>query len=192
MQPLSRAVGLLCIALLLPGVAGAETNPYFATSTVTAGVGATLPTGGFARSSHRAGPAVTAEYEFALYRFLAITLGVENFFPETNGAFRFDGAEVRERFTLMPLSLRGILPLAAGGAELFIGSGAARRWTTDPTFGGPFSKKVLWHNNGGFRIALDSDRRFHIGPTVRMYRELGRPHQVWLSVTGQLSYRFGR
>jgi hypothetical protein len=39
---------------------------------------------------------------------------------------------------------------------------------------------------------IDRAKHFFIGATMRYYRDLGRPTPEWVSVTGDVGYRFGR
>jgi hypothetical protein len=160
---------------------------------VAVGAGAAFAAGGELTGAYHRGPSVTGEYEFGLHRFLAATVGVENYLLNVDQCTRFGCTQARERFTFMPFGLRGILPLAGGRTELFVGTGGARLWSTNYTFGSSFNaNKILWQANGGFRVALDRARHFRLGPVFRLSRDLGRPTQQWLSITGELSYRFGR
>ena len=170
----------------------AAADLQFGTSTLTLGAGAAFPVGGELTSSFNRGASFAGEYEFGLHRFLAATIGVENYVLSSVNCDPRGCSTARERFTLMPFGLRGIIPIAGGRGELFAGTGGARLWSNS-FLGGPFQQdNILWQFNGGFRIGLDRARHFRAGPTVRLNRDLGRPTQEWLSLTADFSYRFGR
>jgi hypothetical protein len=183
---------LLVAAVVLAGLPLAAIDPKFGVSTITVGAGGAFPAGGELTGSYHAGPSFAGEYELGLHRFLAATIGVENYFLNVDQCSRFGCPATRERFALMPFGLRGVLPLAGGRGELFAGTGGARLWTADSLFGGPFQRDtILWHLNAGLRFALDRGGHFRLGPTVRLNRDLGRPTQEWMSLTAEFSYRFG-
>ena len=116
----------------------AAADSQLGSSTVAVGAGAAFAAGGELTGGYHRGPSITGEYEFGLHRFLAATIGVENLLMNVDQCSRSGCTPVRERFTLMPFGLRGILPIAGGRAELFAGTGGARLWSTDDRFGGPF------------------------------------------------------
>jgi hypothetical protein len=148
---------------------------------------------GYRTDAFHNGPSFSGEYEFGLHRFVAANIGVENFLLNFDTFSRFGTSTSRERVTLMPFGLRGIVPVAAGRVELFTGTGGAVLWSSEYNLAAGFeADKLLWHLNGGARIAIDRAKHFRVGPTVRLYRDLGRPTQQWVSVTADFSYRFGR
>ena len=165
-------------------------NLQFGSSTFTAGVGGVFPqSGAYTVAPFHDGPTFSGEYEFGLHKFLAADIGVENFLPNYDTGSRLGGAVSRERVTLLSFGLRGVLPLG-GRAELFAGTGGAKRGSSNDF--NPYGNSLLWQLNGGVRLALDRAKHWRVGPTVRLYRDLGRPTEEWLSVTGEVGYRFGR
>jgi hypothetical protein len=164
---------------------------HFAASTLVAGFGGAFPASGYRTFAFHNGPSLSAEYEFGVHRFAAATIGVENFLLPFDNTSKFGTSITRERVTLMPFGLRGIVPVANGRVELFAGTGGAVLWSSEYNLAHPFQgDKLLWHLNGGARIAIDRAKHFRIGPTVRHYRDLGRPTQQWVSATADFSYRF--
>jgi hypothetical protein len=186
----------LLLAVLISILPLAAQDLRFGTSTATVGVGLVTRAGGdVAANAFNAGPSFTGEYEFGLDRYLSATIGVENDLPVNNfyNCGRLGCSATRERFTFLPFGMRGTLPLGSDRAEIFGGAGGARVWTDDPELGGFecfHCARVLAQINGGVRFRVGRQHRFYLWPVVRMSRDLGRPTQVWLSVTGNLSYRF--
>ena len=167
-------------------------DTQFGSSTFTVGVGGAFPVSGYRTSGFHNGPSFVGDYEFGLHRFVAANIGVENFSLPYDVNSKFGMSTNRERVTLMPFGLRGIIPLADDHIELFAGTGAAVLWSSEYNLGHPFQRNnILWQLNSGARIAIDRSKHFRMGPTVRYYRDLGRPTQQWVSVTGELSFRFG-
>jgi hypothetical protein len=178
---------------ILTSLSALAADLHFASSTVVAGVGGAFPAGGYRTSEFHNGPLLAGEYEFGVHRFVAATIGVENFLLPFDNTSKFGTSTTRERVTLMPFGLRGIVPVASGRVELFAGTGGAALWSSEYNLGHPFQgNNLLWHLNGGARIALDRAKHVRMGPTVRYYRDLGRPTQQWLSITADFSYRFGQ
>jgi hypothetical protein len=187
-----RFMRSLCL-LMLTASNMVAADPQFGTSSVSLGADVAVPAGGYRTTAFHTGPAFAGEYEFRLHKFVGATIGAENYLLSVDQFGKFPLPATRERVTLMPFGLRGIVPFGDGRGELFAGTGGAALWTSDYTLGSSFERdKVLWHLNGGFRISLDRRQRFHVGPTVRHYRDLGRPTEQWVSLTAEFSYRFGR
>ncbi len=167
-------------------------DTQFGSSTLTLGVGGAFPASGYRTNAFHNGPSFASDYEFGLHRFVAANIGVENFVLPFDVNSKFGISTTRERVTLMPFGLRGIIPLANDRVELLAGTGGAVLWSSEYNLDHPFQRhNILWQLNSGARIAIDRSKHFRIGPTVRYYRDLGRPTQQWISVTGELSFRFG-
>jgi hypothetical protein len=163
----------------------------FGSSTLTVGVGGAFPASGYLTFPFHNGLSVAGEYELRLHKFVAADVGVDNFVLNADNFTRTGSVQTLERITLLPFGLRGILPLADGRTELFLGTGGAYLWSTDYDLRS-FGEGLLWQLNGGARVAIDRSRHFHVGASARYYRDLGRPTQQWVSLTGDFSYRFGR
>ncbi|HXJ37998.1 MAG TPA: hypothetical protein VNH18_01900 [Bryobacteraceae bacterium] len=158
-------------------------------STLILGAGGAFPASGYRTGPFHDGASLNAEYELGLHRYVAATLGLDNFVLNLDNVSRLSVTQTRERVTLLPFGLRAIAPLAGGRAELFAGTGAAYLWSSAydlQNLGGGF----LWQLNGGARVALDRAKHWRIGTTARFYRDLGRPTQQWVSLSGDVSYRF--
>jgi hypothetical protein len=168
-------------------------DPQLGSSTFVAGVGGAFPVAGYSTSAFHNGPSFVGEYELGFHKYVAATFGAENYLLPFDNYSRYDTYSTRERVTLMPFGLRGILPIADGRAELFAGTGGAYLWTSQYYLRRSFDgSNFLWHLNGGAGIALDRAKHFRLGPTVRYYRDPGRPTQQWLSLSADFSYRSGR
>lgn len=168
-------------------------DPQLGSSTFIAGVGGAFPVAGSGTSAFHNGPSFAGEYELGLHKYVAATFGVENYLLPFDNYSRWGSTSTRERVTLMPFGLRGVVPVAGGRAELFAGVGGAQLWSSEYNLGQPYyGSNFLFHLNGGARIALDRAQHFRLGPTVRYYRDVGRPTQQWLSLSADFSYRFGR
>lgn len=166
-------------------------DPHFGTSTITIGAGAAFPGSGYRAFRFQTGAAFTVEYEFRLHKYFAATIGMENDVHTAKNFGREPQPDSRERITRFPLGLRAILPISEGRLELFAGSGGAPYNTSDYELSNTFLKNaLLWHVNGGFRVALDNKHRFFVGPTVRHYRDVGRPTEQWTSLTAEFGFRF--
>jgi hypothetical protein len=161
-------------------------------NTVTIGAGGGFPAGGYRTDGFADSAAFSASYEFRLFKYLAPEAGVVNTIPNVEYGSKFGPYTIRERVTLLSLGVRGILPLRQGRIELFAGVGTAHIWSSDPelTVEGYQSPTWLLQVNGGGRLAIDHRHRFWIGPTVRLSRDGGRPTEEWVSLTGDLGFRF--
>lgn len=169
----------------------AAADPQFGTSTITIGAGTAIPGSGYRAFRFQTGAAFTVEYEFRLHKFFAATIGMESDVHTAKNYGREPQPDSRERITRFPFGLRTILPIASGRLELFAGTGGAPYTTSDYQLSNTYQKNtVLWHVNGGFRAALDAKQRFFLGPTVRHYRDVGRPTEQWTSLTAEFGFRF--
>lgn len=167
-------------------------DPHLSSSTLTAGAGVGLPVSGYRTNAFHTGPSFVGEYEFGLHKYIAATVGVDNLVLPFDNYSRFETFTTHERVTLMPFGLRATVPLAVGRAELFAGAGAAYLWSSAYDLNNVYNaSNFLFQLNGGARFALDNAKHFRLGPTVRFYRDLGRPTQQWLSISADLSYLVG-
>ena len=160
------------------------------------------------------GPAVGGRYEYRLWKHFALETGVDTLLPETHTAFVIPvissgqtlvGAgpgcttciilpvAQRTRVTIAPFGARGILPLANGRLELFLGAGGAYAWHADY---GRLINALLAQGSLGGRFALDQKRHYWVGSSVRLYTtgysNYGANRQTWLSWTADIGFRFGR
>lgn len=164
-------------------------SPTFS-STVTAGAGGGFPVAGYQALDYDNAPTFSGNYEFRLLRHLSAEVGIENMLPKQVSFSPHGSYTTRERLTLLPFGLRGVAALAGQRVELFAGTGGARLWRTEQ--GNSYNATTMfWQVNAGGRVALDHGRRFWVGTTIRFYRDLGRPTQQWLSLTGDFGFRLG-
>jgi hypothetical protein len=159
-------------------------------NTVTIGVGGGFPSGGWRTDGVSGGAAFSASYEFRLFKYLAPEVGVVNTIPNVNYGGEFGPDISRERITLLSFGVRGVVPLRQGRVELFGGVGSGHLWSSDYVLVEFQAPTWLFQVNGGGRIAIDHRHRFWIGPTVRFSRDGGRPTEEWVSLTGDLGFRF--
>src|ERR1017187_7017636 len=92
---------------ILTSLSVLATDLHFASSTVVAGVGGAFPAGGYRTSEVHNGSLLAGEYEFAVHRFVAATIGVENFLLPFDNTSKFGTSSALERVPLMPSGLRG-------------------------------------------------------------------------------------
>ncbi|HEX4808860.1 MAG TPA: hypothetical protein VH325_08020 [Bryobacteraceae bacterium] len=173
-------------------------NPALS-GTVTLGIGGNIVAGGsIAQAVYSNAPTFRGEFELGLPRFLALDLGIESALPEFSHyctGVDYCSGKTRETATFLPFGVRIVPSLDNGRLEPFVGFGGAyvrHSDQNDPccSFTGPNS--WLWQANGGVRYALDHNRRFWIGTTVRYYRDgFHASQQQYISWTGDFSYRFG-
>jgi hypothetical protein len=160
-------------------------------STLTAGFGGAFPVSGYRTSPFHAGLAFTADYEIGLHRYLAANVGLDNYLLNFDNYTRGGIFNTRERVTLLPFGVRGIVPLSRR-ADFFVGTGAAYLWSTAPDLSLYGGEGFLWQVNGGVRVKLGTSERWRVGATVHFYRDLGRPTQQWTSLTAEFGYHFGK
>jgi hypothetical protein len=160
-------------------------------STVSIGAGGGIPAGGYLTDPFSSGPAFAATYEFRAFRCFAPSIGVANFLPNYMNYDEYATTKTRERVTLLSLGFRSVLPLAHGRVELFAGPSATHIGSSvyELTQAYP-SPPWLFEVDGGGRMAIDRHRHFWIGPTARFTRDIGRPTEEWVSLTGDVGFRF--
>jgi len=160
-------------------------------NTVGIGAGGGFPSGGYLTDGFYNAPAFSASYEYRVFRFLAPEVAVVNMLPNLLNGSEFGNYITRERVTLLTLGLRVVAPLVHHRVELFAGAGAAHVSSSYYELnGGLFSPDWLLQLDGGGRAALGRRHRFWIGPTLRFYRDGGRPTEEWVSLTADFGFRF--
>ena len=127
-----------------------------------------------------------------MFRFLAPEVAVVNVLPNYLNGSEYASYTTRERVTLITLGLRAVLPLVHDRVELYAGGGAAHVSSSSYQLNGSLFVTPTWllQIEGGGRAALGRSHRFWIGPTVRFYRDGGRPTEEWVSLTGDFGFRF--
>jgi len=201
----------MCMLLLSVAVTSVLGQDSSRSSTVTLGVGGSG--GGYG------GPAFTGRYEYRFFKYLAGEAGVDTTLPSvfsyqyvpifsissgtfpttiyssTQTGYTYFPFQNRDRVTMLPFGIKGILPLANGRVELFLGAGGAYVWSSRR-----FSAVSAWREQTsiGGRVALDRHRRFWVGTTWRFYGDLGNlsnryvTDYNWYTGTADVGFRFGR
>jgi hypothetical protein len=81
------------------------------------------------------------------------------------------------------------VPLRNDRIETHVGFGGAHSLFK------PKVEEQVWlvYGQVGANYAIDADRRYRVGMSVRWYRDpIGRPVQQWIAVGGEISYSWGR
>ena len=153
-------------------------------------VGATgiFPVNGYIANEYSAGPGWRPGYELRLLKPLGAEVGWTESWPLGTSCDRFGCTYPRETLKLLDYGLRGHILLGGGRVDLSVGAGGGYVWHPEDAF---YKNGALFQYSGKAAIALDHRGRFRISFTVRLYRDLGRPTQQWLSTTGSFIYGFG-
>lgn len=193
----------VCCVQTLPG------QEAIHTSTVTLSAGGQVYS--YNHFDEHGGPAFNGRYEFRLWKYLALEAGVDTLLPElhfivpvpviSNGVVLASNCPTcvsvleseRTRLTILPFGAKGILPIANGRAELFLGLGGAYGWNA--FYYHDFANALLAQASLGGRFALDRKRRYWLGTSARGYStgysNYGPNRQTWLSWTVDFGLRFG-
>jgi len=160
------------------------------------------------------GPVVSGRYEFRLWKYFALETGADMLFPTAHSlqvlpvitpgetlvtigpgctACVYVPISQRREVTMLPFGGKGILPLANGRVELFLGAGGAYAWHSDF---GQYLNSLLAQGSLGGRFALDRKHRYWLGTSARGYTtgrsNYGSNRQSWISWTADFGIRFGR
>jgi len=149
------------------------------------------PLSGYKADDHHTGPAFRIGYEIRLKRYISGEVGWTGAWPTRTEFGRDFDIIVRDSFKLVDFGLRGVMPIAGNRAEVSAGVGGGYIWQRR----GPsesFLNDSLLQFSGRVTAPVGARHRFRTGITVRVWRDLGRSTQQWLSATGDLTYRFGR
>ncbi len=161
------------------------------------------------------GPAFNGNYEYRFFQYLAGEAGFDIMLPSsfsfqyvpiysfsnnpsplnyaTQTGFTYLPSQDRNRVTMLPFGVKGILPLFTGRAELFLGLGGAYAWNARRYAGSSWLEQASL----GGRIALDRQRRFWVGTTWRFFADLGNTNDRhvtgynWFTGTADFTFRFG-
>jgi hypothetical protein len=155
------------------------------------GAGALLPLSGFKAEEYTAALDLRVGYQLRLRKYLGAEMGWTGAWPSRTDFGRDFDQLVRDRLQLVDYGVRGIVPVARDRAELSAGVGGGYIWY-DRGSSNSFLNGSLLQYSGRVAAPLNSRRRIWIGMTFRVWRDLGRPTQQWLSTTGDVTYRFGR
>ena len=177
------------------------------TSTITLSVGGQPYS--YNHFGERGGPAVSGRYEFRLSGYFALETGIDTLLPTLHSAEVVSVISAgqnlisvtpncsvcvivplseRTRDMLLPFGAKGILPIASGRVELFVGFGGAYAWHSDYR---QSLDALLAQGSLGGRLALDRKRHFWLGTSLRGYSNFGYNRQEWLSWTADFGFRFG-
>ena len=157
---------------------------------VTVGAGALSPLSGFIADGRTTGFALRAGYQLRLKNHIGAEVGWTGAWPNRTEFGRYFDQVVLDRLQLVDYGLRGIVPVAGDRAELSAGVGGGYIWYDQGSSNSYLNGSLLQYS-GRVAAPLNSRRRLWIGITLRVWRDLGRPTQQWLSTTGDLTYRFG-
>ncbi len=175
-------------------------------STITFSAGGEVPTrNDFGESS---GPSFTGNYEYRMFKHLALEAGVDTILPKTEnyqvlpvigsgfsgpvsfcatGCVFFTESN-RTRVTLVPFGVKGILPLWSNRLELFAGFGGAYAFHSDF---GSYADAMLVQESLGGRVALDQGHHFWLGTSGHYYSNFGSLRQEWATWSADFGIRFG-
>ena len=197
---------MILLSVTIPSALAQDSSQ---SSTVTLSVGGTG--GGYG------GPTFNGRYEYRFFKYLAGEAGVDTMLPSffsyqvvpifsiqsgafptpiyssTQTGYTYFPFQNRDRVTMLPFGVKGILPLANGRVELFLGVGGAYVWNSHSFSGSAWREQT----SIGGRVALDRRRRFWVGTTWRFFGDLGNlsnryvTDYNWYTGTADIGFRFG-
>jgi hypothetical protein len=189
-NPRLRMCDLLCVFLVfLSFVAAARAQSGYSRHTLTVGAGIISPVSGWKTSSYDAGPAVNLSYGCRVDRHLQAEVGYTGALSRYTDCYKFGCSLERKRVSLMDYGLRAILPLKNEHVQISAGLGGGYIWNDLGSLNS-FHNDVLIQYSGRMSVALDARQRFRVGSTLRFWRDIGRPTQQWLTVSGDFTYGF--
>ena len=181
-------MGLL-LAVLCAASALAESN--LVSHNFTVGATALLPASGWKTSEYDPGPAVSASYGLRLHRYVQVEAGYTGGFPRHLQCGRDACLTERKRVSLLDYGLRGILPLHRDRVQLSAGVGGGYIWN-DLGSSNSYLNETLFQYSGRASFAVGPARRYRLGTTLRLWRDLGRPTEQWFVVSGDFTWSLGR
>ena len=158
---------------------------------VSVGAGALSPLSGYKAEDHTDGFDLRVGYQLRWKRHIGAEVGWTGAWPSRTEFGRDFEQMVRDRLQLVDYGLRGIVQIARDRVELSAGVGGGYIWYDQGSSNSYLNGSLLQYS-GRVAAPLNSRRRLWVGVTVRVWRDLGRPTQQWLSTSGDLTYRFGR
>src|SRR5579864_1083405 len=173
-------LGLTCASTALA-------QSFFGRSKFTVAATALSPLSGDKVSLVDPGAGFSFQYGFRLNRYLAAEAGVQKAWPrDVTGCSRFGCTFERASATFTPFGLRGILPLKQDRIQVTAGFGGSYvfRANTDRFD----AEQWLAQASAGFSIALTREGSFRMGPSVRLYSDLGRPTQRWAATSLEFTW----
>lgn len=171
-----RSAGLTGLLAILCGAGSAQSVLH----ELSVGAGGLFPVSGYKTDSYATGPALRAGYQLRVKKHIGAEVGWTGTWPNQEA--------VRHQLQFIDYGLRGIVPVARDRAELSAGIGGGYV-VYDQRY--PNSDAALLQFSGRVAAPVDARRSFWVGITFRMWRDLGRPTQQWLTTTGELTYQFG-
>jgi hypothetical protein len=187
---MERAAAISLLLIWSAGVSCAQIPiPRFDVGIDAAGV---FPISGFKAEEYSSGPALRVGGEFRLHRYLALDAGWTSAWLATNyDCSRFGCTYSRLGNQLLDYGVRGVLPLKGGRVELSAGVGGGYIWYNSASGDSYYYNGSLFQYSGKATVALNRNGRWRANLTVRTWRDVGRPVQVWLSTAAGISYGFG-
>ena len=151
------------------------------------------PIGGFKAEEYSTGPGLRVSGEFRLQRYLAADAGwTAAWLAGSYDCTRFGCSNSRLENKLFDYGLRGVLPLAGDRVELSVGAGGGYIWFNQDSGDAYTYNGSLFQYSGKASVALDRRSRWRFNFSIRTWRDLGRPVQVWLSTSAGISYGLGK
>lgn len=172
---MSRVAAIFLLAL---STAGAQEYWH----RVSLGFGGYSAVGGPGLDGFGTAPLLNFDYGFRFARHGQFDLGVETAFASQYGE--------RHNLYVPRIGYRVIIPLYRDRIETHIGFGGGYIFYK-PTI----DDNEMWlvYGQTGVNYALDRDKRYRAGFTIRWLRDpIGRPWQQWVAFTGEASYSWGR
>lgn len=147
--------------------------------------GAFVPAGGSQTSGYDTAPVLSFDYGFRFHRHGQFDAGVDAAFAST----AFERFTTRTNIYIPRAGYSLIVPVWRDRVEAMVGAGGAY------SFFKPNVTQETWlvYGQFGANYAIDVDKRYRAGLTVRWYRDpIGTPVQQWVSVGAAVSYNWGR
>lgn len=147
--------------------------------------GGLVPAGGSQTSGYDTAPVLSFDYGFRFHRYGQFDAGVDAAFASV----AFERSSTRTNIYVPRVGYSLIVPVWRDRIEAMVGAGGAY------SFFKPTVTEETWLVYGQFggNYAIDVDKRYRAGLTVRWYRDpIGTPVQQWVSVGGTFSYNWGR
>jgi hypothetical protein len=154
------------------------------------GAAGVVPLNGYGTNGFNAGAGWRAGYQLRLLKHLGGEAGFTEAWPiaiDTCLTATFTCFSSRQYLKLLDYGLRGVVPLAGGRVELSLGVGGGYVWNQWKTY----NNCALVQYSGKAAFALDRKGRVRVGFTLRLWRDLGRPTQQWISATGSVIVGLG-
>jgi hypothetical protein len=172
---------------LLAGVLSAQGG--VALHNVEVGGAGLFPVSGYKTNAYSPGFGWRPGYELRFLRPLGAEAGFTEAWLRGTQCTRSGCDHPREPLKLMDYGLRGHILLDDDRIDLSAGVGGGYIWYR---YGDRFTNGSLIQYSGKAAVAIDHGKRVHAAFTLRIWRDLGRPTQQWLSPTGSVIFALGR